>query len=333
MFVYGKTGYIIYMLISIIFPIAGRLKRYQCEVKCLCNLAFAQSQLEDYTLSSTTFSEALDKARTIEDAYLQFQACEGLGVCHYHLNQHSTAVESFNNALQLLDTIKDDTGIARERVMEKLSDVTETLKNSAEEDADHLMAADRSQSALSSQPSSAEDTSRQPLNSSTERTPQPPSETGIGKKRGSNELQTQPTTLQNQDSCDLEIKAYEQTLASNESSSDEENVAVVQQPVLTPQRSLLQGPSASYPQSPVTEGSLSIGQNARDTYTIQRSRVENEGKGRRRRDTTEIVERERKESTSERDEVAMGSVPINDHHLSRDHSHGTTQHSRTCRIL
>ena len=311
---------------------AGTLKKYDCEIKCLCNLAFAQSQLRNYTLSLSTFREALEKARTIDNAFLQFQACEGLGVCYYHLNQHSKAVESFNSALQFLDTIKEDTGIARERVMEKLSDVTEALQNSTEECDLNMMVADPSQSALNSQPSSTEHTGRQPLDSSAERSPQPPPEKGKGKKSKDNKvLQSRPTVLQTQDSYDLDIKAYEHTLANGDSSSDEESVTDVQQPVLTPQSSLLQGQSDSYPQSPVTEGSLAIGPNARDTYTIQRRRVENEGKRWKGKGTTEIVKRERKASTSERDE--SGSVPINDHQLSRDHSPGSTQHSRMCRIL
>ena len=108
--------------------LTGKTKNYNSEAKCLCNLAFAHTQLKDYRLAAESFSSALTKAQSARNPYMQFQACEGLGAANYHLDQCSEAITYFNLALEVLDEIKQDTGIARERVMEKLSDATEALQ-------------------------------------------------------------------------------------------------------------------------------------------------------------------------------------------------------------
>ena len=98
------------------------------EAKCLCNLAFAQTQLKDLPAAAESYSRALERAQSTCNPYLQFQACEGMGAAYYQMEQYSEAIQYFNQAILSLDDIKQDTGIARERVMEKLSDATEALQ-------------------------------------------------------------------------------------------------------------------------------------------------------------------------------------------------------------
>lgn len=59
---------------------------------------------------------------------LQFQASEGLGSLCIQTNYPKDAIHHLKQALKTLDEIKQDTGMARERVMEKLSDATEALQ-------------------------------------------------------------------------------------------------------------------------------------------------------------------------------------------------------------
>ena len=107
---------------------AGKTKNYNSEAKCLCNLAFAQTQLKDFPAAAESYSCALERAQSSRNPYLQFQACEGTGAAYYQMEQHGDAIRYFNQAILSLDEIKQDTGIARERVMEKLSDATEALQ-------------------------------------------------------------------------------------------------------------------------------------------------------------------------------------------------------------
>ena len=106
----------------------GKSKNLISESKCLCNLAFAQAQLKDYPEAAKNFSNALAKAHKVRNNYIQFQACEGLGAINYHMGKYGEAVTYFKQALGILDKIKHETGIPRERVMEKLSDAEEALQ-------------------------------------------------------------------------------------------------------------------------------------------------------------------------------------------------------------
>lgn len=63
-----------------------------------------------------------------ENTYLQFQTCEGLGSTHQQLGRFGEAASYYQQALTILDQIGEDTGIARERVMEKLSQASEALE-------------------------------------------------------------------------------------------------------------------------------------------------------------------------------------------------------------
>lgn len=103
----------------------GQLENYQPQVKCLCNLAVAHAQLQDFNNAKEIFTSALEKATVVNDHILQLQAHEGLGSVYYQMKQFPKAKESFHNALGVLQHIKYDTGLARERVMEKISDIME----------------------------------------------------------------------------------------------------------------------------------------------------------------------------------------------------------------
>ena len=109
-------------------PHVGKTNNSNSEAKCLCNLAFAQTQLKDFTAAAESYSSALERAQSTCNPYLQFQACEGMGAAYYQMEQYSEAVRYFNQAISSLNDIKEDTGIARERVMEKLSDAAEALQ-------------------------------------------------------------------------------------------------------------------------------------------------------------------------------------------------------------
>ena len=113
---------------------AGRNKNLTSEAKCLCNLAVAETHLGDYEAAKATYISAHKQASTAGNLYLQFQASEGCGSLCIHTLHHEDAVRHLKQALKTLDEIKQDTGMARERVMEKLSDATEALRK---DNSDH----------------------------------------------------------------------------------------------------------------------------------------------------------------------------------------------------
>jgi tetratricopeptide (TPR) repeat protein len=93
-------------------------------------LAFAQIQLSQFKEAAKTFSDALAKAQSAKNIYLQFQTCEGLGSTLHQMGRFGEATTYYKRALKVLDLIRDDTGMARERVMEKLSQASEALQES-----------------------------------------------------------------------------------------------------------------------------------------------------------------------------------------------------------
>ena len=346
-----------------LFVSIGKLENCDSEVKCLCNLAFAQSQLGDYTSSATSFTEALDRAHTSQNTYLQFQACEGLGGCYYHLNQYADAVSTFNTAVQLLDKIEEDTSIAKERVMEKLSDATEALQRRSEganewpsikrKSPEHSQLSEpRRQENSDTRESQDRSVRRRKSRKSQPLSPE------NGKREEKEVIKTRPTTLVNQDSCDIEIQAYEETLVSVSSieSSDYSSAdhldgshehtdhpgsstrRTAKQHALTPISSLSQGQSINYPQPLVTEGCLALGHNARDIYTTQSSQLQSRGRRKRGkgvRVVTEIVQKEAtqqaREASTEQDGLATTHSHISEH--TRSNSLHSAQGSRVCTIL
>ena len=110
----------------------GRAGKVEAEAKCFCNLAFAQTQLKNFTAAAEHFSSCLSKAHAVGNLLLQLQAQEGLGSVNFSTEQFSKAVNCFQQALKVLDEIGEETGMARERVMEKLSVATQALKRQNE---------------------------------------------------------------------------------------------------------------------------------------------------------------------------------------------------------
>lgn len=113
------------MTLEDVIDCLGQLENSQAQVKCLCNLAVAHAQLKDFNDAKEAFTTALEKATLINDHILQLQAHEGLGSVYYQMKKFSKAKESYHNALGVLQNIKYDTGLARERVMEQISDIVE----------------------------------------------------------------------------------------------------------------------------------------------------------------------------------------------------------------
>ncbi len=101
---------------------------HSSESKCLCNLATAQLHLGQPEEAAISYSNALATAYKYGNIYIQLQACEGLGSINIWWKKYGDAVGYFKQALVLLDNIKEDSGIARERVMEKLSKALELLE-------------------------------------------------------------------------------------------------------------------------------------------------------------------------------------------------------------
>lgn len=116
-----------------VFFFTERFQKPSSECKCWCNLAFAQSKLGDNHKAISSYNTALTKARATNDNFLVFQASEGLGAIHFVLGQATEAEQFFKEALSILDNIETDTGLARERVMEKLSCVYEASNSKPEQ--------------------------------------------------------------------------------------------------------------------------------------------------------------------------------------------------------
>ena len=178
------------------------------------------------------------------------------------MKQYTEAVGSFNSALELLDKMEEDTGIARERVLEKLSAVTEIQQRSTGIPS-QFPSTNRATTESSQSPDPGKNVNRVPPDYSLGKKSQP-SSSHVGRKgKGKKELtQTQPTTLQNQASNDLEIQAYKETLISSDENSDREQ--------------------------------STSGPNAKETYTIQHS-----NRGKEIESTS--VQQEREAGTNQRD--------------------------------
>ena len=220
--------------------LTDKLHKYSSESKCLCNLAFAQSQLHEYPSATKSYHQALTKAHSSHDKHLIFQASEGLGAIHYAMGLHSEAIGYFNEALTALGAIDTDTGLARERVMEKLSQVVEASRTGAKPAPTTLQ-------------------SVTPREMNQEKFPPLPSTSGRGKEDGSKTkpliLSGKSEKLKRQDSVDAELTAYMDSYADAErlSSSDHEEAVDRTSPPPTPLY--------------VREGSLALGPKTRELYT------------------------------------------------------------------
>ena len=97
----------------------------KAEAKCYCNKAVAESSLEQWSAAEETLEVALQRAIHEEDKSIQFQVYEGLGAVCFALEKTGKAREHLEAAVRCLEAIGGDIGLVRERVLEKLADVTE----------------------------------------------------------------------------------------------------------------------------------------------------------------------------------------------------------------
>ena len=233
---------------------------------------------------------------------MQFQALEGLGTVCYHTQQYTSSVSYFEQALQVLDQVGDNTGLARERVMEKLSFVTEAMiKGSSEVDHSTPIrkhAKVRKQRASSSNESKSGWSTTTPLTpipflltpQSTERfseggvssTPRP-----HGKQTPSIVIsgvdETTPTRYSDKYSQDLQqyMNSYDNgslqssTLTSLTTTSDSSFLNSVFSAEGSNPRPI---PTTTL----VPEGSLALGLNTKELYTVEKLQVESNKKGRKR---------------------------------------------------
>ncbi len=181
----------------------------------MCNLALAQCRLGDNHKAITSYTKALTRAQATNDRYLVFQASEGLGAIHFALGKATEAEQFFKEALSVLDSIGDDTGLARERVMEKLSCVLEAATSSTEQ---QLV------------------------------------------------LVKKPKPLERSDSVDADLTAY---MTGYDKESSPESLAEVLSPpheVVSVSREVVTLPAPPTPVH-VKEGSLALGERAREVYT------------------------------------------------------------------
>lgn len=121
----------VFLFLYLFLPLTDQTGQSLAEAKCLCNLALCQTVLKEHTSAFQSFTAAHTLAQESQDPFLQFQSLEGLATLSYINKDYALAERHFKEALTQLDLIKDDNnvGVARERVMEKLSCVTETLQN------------------------------------------------------------------------------------------------------------------------------------------------------------------------------------------------------------
>ena len=266
----------------IVFHFTGRAGNANSEAKCLCNLAFAHTQLRDYTAAHKSFTRAFASSDKAGNPYLKFQASEGLGAVSYLTGQFSNAVKHFQKALAVLDEIKQDTGIARERVREKLSDALEAEQKLA-----------RSQGTSSCNDGSGLGDVQAPhtLLSKRGRGALPPLD--LAHSKGTARRREIVAGKHKDTSCDSELKAYVNTYREDDdnqssNSSSEESVHVeprLQAPPTPPETTPTQrSPREATPTQYVHEGSLAIGVDARELYTthsVQGGRGRGRVKGQR----------------------------------------------------
>lgn len=232
------------------------------------------------------------------------------------MSRFSDAEGAFISALELLDNTEGDTETARERVMKKLSDVREASQKST-----------RAPSTKSQRSPSH--------NESMEEAAQESRVSSAEGKEGKREATAQSNTPQSQDSHKRELQAYEEALNSSRGSSEalertSHHFSDNSSRRLRLEHSPPQGQRGVMSHHlTVTEGSLAIGANARELYTVQQRRMEARGKGKRQKAscTTEIVRRG--EGGGEQ-EPAEGEDDTND---SPQSPAAATVHSKTCLIL
>ncbi|XP_075060994.1 tetratricopeptide repeat protein 24-like [Mixophyes fleayi] len=107
----------------------GSLGDRNAQGQCLCNLAFAYSQLRNYDMAEFYYQQALQAFVDADDLLRQCHVSEGLGSTYFCLGNLDQAIHFYKEALTLYGKSKETTDAPRERILEKLTDAIECKVN------------------------------------------------------------------------------------------------------------------------------------------------------------------------------------------------------------
>ncbi|CAH2273829.1 tetratricopeptide repeat 24-like [Pelobates cultripes] len=105
--------------------IYGTLGERNSQGQCLCNLAFAYSQLRNYEMAEFYYLQALIAFQDAGDVLRQSQVSEGLGATYFCLGNHDESIFFYKQALALFGKSKETADLPRERILQKLADAIE----------------------------------------------------------------------------------------------------------------------------------------------------------------------------------------------------------------
>uniref|UniRef100_H3APS9 Uncharacterized protein n=1 Tax=Latimeria chalumnae TaxID=7897 RepID=H3APS9_LATCH len=103
----------------------GALKERKAQGGCLCNLAYAYSQLKNYNMALFYYEQALCAFIEEGDLHGQWQVCEGLGATQFCLGNIDQAISFYKQALAVFGRSKDISDTLRKRIEDKLTDAIE----------------------------------------------------------------------------------------------------------------------------------------------------------------------------------------------------------------
>ncbi|XP_031755031.1 tetratricopeptide repeat protein 24 [Xenopus tropicalis] len=103
----------------------GTLGERNAQGQCLCNLAFAYSQLRKYKMAEFYYLQAMNAFVDSGDLLKQCQVSEGLGATYFCLGNQDQAIFYYKQALTLFGKSKETSDIPRERILAKLTDAIE----------------------------------------------------------------------------------------------------------------------------------------------------------------------------------------------------------------
>ncbi|XP_073474913.1 tetratricopeptide repeat protein 24-like isoform X2 [Aquarana catesbeiana] len=103
----------------------GSLGERNEQGQCLCNLAFAYSQLKNFDMAEFYYLQALQAFVDADDPRRQCHVSEGLGATYFCLGNLDQAIHYYKKALTLSGSAKETSDMIRERILEKLTDAIE----------------------------------------------------------------------------------------------------------------------------------------------------------------------------------------------------------------
>ncbi|KAM5171891.1 LOW QUALITY PROTEIN: uncharacterized protein ACMZJ9_004678 [Mantella aurantiaca] len=103
----------------------GSLGERNAQGQCLCNLAFAYSQLRNYDMAEFYYHQALQAFVDAGDPLRQCYVSEGLGATYFCMDNLEQAIHYYKKALILSGEIKETSDIISERILGKLTDAIE----------------------------------------------------------------------------------------------------------------------------------------------------------------------------------------------------------------